>query len=169
MVLLGRHHVFAAALAFLLAVAAAPPASAQTAVVVVRHGEKVDESKDPLLSAKGTARAETLARHLKGAGIKAIYVTEYKRTGLTAAPLAAALGLAPIMVPAADTATLIDKLRKDDPAGVVLVVGHSNTLPDILKRLGHPDPVAIGDDEYDSLFVAVPRAGSPPAVLRLSY
>ena len=52
---------------------------------------------------------------------------------------------------------------------MVLVVGHSNTVPDILMRLGHPDPVAIGDDEYDSLFVAVPRAGEPPAVLRLKY
>ena len=70
MIVLGRTHLFAAALVALLAGAAAPPASAQTAVFVVRHAEKVDESEDPLLSAKGKARAQALARHLKSAGIK---------------------------------------------------------------------------------------------------
>ena len=169
MIVFGRHSVAAAVLIAFLAIAAAPAVSAQTAVLVVRHAEKVDESKDPLLSAKGKARAEALARHLQSAGVKAIYVTEYQRTVLTAAPLATALGLAPIVVRAAEAATLMDKIRKDNPADVVLVVGHSNTLPDILKRLGHPDPVEIGDDEYDSLFVAVPRAGGAPAVLRLKF
>lgn len=169
MIVFGRNAFFAAVLVTLLAAGSPPAVSAQTAVIVVRHAEKVDESKDPLLSAKGKARAQALARHLKSAGVKAIYVTEYKRTGLTAAPLAAALGLKPIIVPAADPAALIEKIRKDNPADVVLVVGHSNTLPDIVKRLGHPDPVEIGDDEYDSLFVAVPRAGQPPAVLRLTF
>ena len=168
MIVLARHAV-SAALAALLAVVAPPAVSAQAAVFVVRHAEKVDESKDPLLSAKGTARAQALARHLESAGVKAIYVTEYKRTGLTAAPLAAALGLKPIVVRAADTPALVATIRKDNPADVVLVVGHSNTLPDILKGLGHPDPVEIGDDEYDSLFVAVPRTGQPPAVLRLKF
>ena len=158
-----------AALSIALAVVAVSPASAQTAVLVVRHAEKVDESEDPLLSAKGKVRAQALARHLKGAGIKAIYVTEYKRTGLTAAPLAAALGLKPIVVPADATATLVERIRKDNLADVVLVVGHSNTLPEILKTLGHPGTVEIAGDEYDNLFVAVPRPGSPPAVLRLKY
>ena len=169
MIVLARNAVSAAALVTLLAVAAPPPASAQKAVFVVRHAEKVDESEDPLLSAKGKARAQVLARHLKGAGIQAIYVTEYKRTGLTAAPLAAALGLKPIVVYAADSPNLIGKIRENNAADAVLVVGHSNTLPDILKRLGHPDAVEIAGNEYDSLFVVVPRPGSPPAVLRLKY
>lgn len=169
MIVLARRPVAAAALVTLLAVAAPSPASAQKAVFVVRHAEKVDESEDPLLSVKGKARAQVLARHLKGAGIKAIYVTEYKRTGLTAAPLAAALGLKPIVIPADDTATLVERIRKDHPADVVLMVGHSNTLPDILKRLGHPETVEIAANEYDNLFVVVPRPSNPPAVLRLKY
>ena len=169
MIAIGRTHLSAAALVALLAGAAAPPASAQKAVFVVRHAEKVDESEDPLLSAKGKARAQALARHVESAGIKAIYVTEFKRTALTAAPLAIALGLMPIVVYAADTPTLIEKIRKDNPADVVLVVGHSNTLPDILKRLGHPDTLEIAGTEYDNLFVAVPRPDRAPAVLRLKY
>jgi broad specificity phosphatase PhoE len=164
-----RHSVAAAVLIPFLAVAAPPAVSAQTAVFIVRHAEKVDQSRDPLLSARGKARADALARHLESAGVRAIYVTEYKRTGLTAAPLATALRLTPIVVSAADPAALVEKIRKDNPEDVVLVVGHSNTLPDILRRLGHADPVEIGDDEYDSLFVAVPRAGHPPAVLRLKF
>jgi broad specificity phosphatase PhoE len=164
-----RGPLAALAVVTLLTVAAPLAASAQTAVFVVRHAEKVDESKDPLLSAKGQARAQALARQLAAAAVKAIYVTEYKRTGLTAAPLAAALGLTPIVVRAGDTPGLVEKIRKDNPADVVLVVGHSNTLPDILKRFGHPDPVEIADDEYDSLFVVVPRAALPPAVLRLKF
>ena len=78
--------------------AAAAPARAQKAVILVRHAEKVDESEDPLLSAAGKARARALARSLRTAGVKAVYVTQYKRTGLTAAPLAAAAGLKPITV-----------------------------------------------------------------------
>lgn len=148
---------------------AAPSAQAQTAVLAVRHAEKVDQSDDAILSAAGRTRSEALARHLKSAGVKAIYVTEYKRTGLTAAPLAAALGLQPIVIPANATPALVDRIRKDNPSDVVLVVGHSNSLPKVLQRLGHPDPVEIGDDEYDNLFVAVPRPGTPPSVLRLKY
>jgi broad specificity phosphatase PhoE len=169
MTLRRRTHVCAAALVAALTAAAAPAAVAQTAVLAVRHAEKVDQSDDPPLSAKGRARAEALARHLQSAGVKAIYVTEYKRTSLTAAPLAAALGLQPIVIPATSTPALVDRIRKDNAGDVVLVVGHSNSLPKILQRLGHPDPVEIADDEYDNLFVAVPRPDGAPAVLRLKY
>jgi broad specificity phosphatase PhoE len=169
MTALWRTPLHAAALVATLAGLSVPAASAQKAVFVVRHGEKVDESVDPLLSAKGQARAQTLARHLRGAGIKAIFVTQYKRTALTAAPLAAALGLKPVMVPAGDAPALVDHIRKHYPEDVVLVVGHSNTVPAILERLGHPDPVTIGDDEFDNLFVTVPRPGRPPLLLTLKY
>jgi broad specificity phosphatase PhoE len=149
--------------------AAAAPARAQKAVMLVRHAEKVDESDDPLLSAAGQARARALARHLKTAGVKAIYVTQYKRTRLTAAPLAASLGLKPETMQSNDRQGLVDAIRKHHPNGVVLVVGHSDSVPDVLRLLGHPEPVTIGHDEYDSLFVAVPARARPPTVLRLRY
>ena len=59
----------------------ATPALAQKAIVVVRHAEKVDESADPALSAAGIARAEALALALKSMDVKAVYVTQYQRTG----------------------------------------------------------------------------------------
>jgi broad specificity phosphatase PhoE len=146
-----------------------PPAGAQQAVVAVRHAEKVDESKDPPLSPAGKKRALALARHLRTARVKAIYVTQYQRTALTAAPLAVATGLAPIVVPADVRQQLVDRIRRDHANDVVLVVGHSNTVPDVLRLLGHRDPVTIADTEHDNLFVAIPREAGPPTVLRLRY
>jgi broad specificity phosphatase PhoE len=162
----GRFWPVAAAIAIL---AAAAPARAQKAVVVVRHAEKVDESDDPLLSAAGKARARALARHLRTAGVKAIYVTQYRRTGLTAAPLAVAAGLKPIIIHADAGQELVDRIRKDNPNDVVLVVGHSDSVPEVLRLLGHPEPVTIGGAEYDNLFVVVPGKAGPPTVLRLRY
>jgi broad specificity phosphatase PhoE len=158
--------VWAAAVAVL---AAAAPVRAQKAVFLVRHAEKVDESDDPLLSAAGKARARALARHLRTAGVKAIYVTQYKRTGLTAAPLAAAAGLKPIIVHSDARQELVDRIRKDNPDDVVLVVGHSDSVPEVLGLLGHPEPVTIAHAEYDNLVVAIPNKGGPPTVLRLRY
>ena len=155
--------------AAVILLAAAAPARAQKAVLLVRHAEKVDESDDPLLSAAGKARARALARHLGTAGVKAIYVTQYKRTGLTAAPLAAAAGLKPIVVTSDARQEVVDRIRKDNPNDVVLIVGHSNTVPELLGLLGHPEPVTIADAEYDNLFVAVPNKGAAPTVLRLRY
>jgi broad specificity phosphatase PhoE len=149
--------------------AAAAPARAQKAVVIVRHAEKVDESADPLLSAAGESRARALARHLRTAGVTAIYVTQYKRTALTAAPLAAASGLTPIVIHSDARQALVDRIRKDNANDVVLVVGHSDSVPELLRLLGHDEPVTIGHSEYDNLFVAVPSKAGPPAVLRLRY
>jgi broad specificity phosphatase PhoE len=149
--------------------AAAAPARAQKAVILVRHAEKVDESDASPLTAAGQDRARALARHLKTAGVKAIYVTQYKRTHLTAAPLAEALGLKPQAIDADDRQKLVDDIRKRHPHDVVLVVGHSNTVPEILRLLGNPETVTIAPAEHDNLFVAVPATAGPPTVLRLRY
>ena len=157
------------ALATAALLAAAAPVAAQQAVFLVRHAEKVDESEDPPLSTRGEARAKALARHLAGAGVKAIFVTQYRRTGLTAAPLAGRLGITPVSLHSDATAELVERLRTRHAADVVLYVGHSGSVPKVLKAYGHPEPVEIGHDEYDSLFVLVPRPGSPPTVLRLKF
>jgi broad specificity phosphatase PhoE len=158
--------------AFALVVAVAASASAQT-VILVRHAERADTTgggspmmgADPDLSPAGKARAERLAGMVKDAGIAGIFVTEFKRTQQTAAPLAAARGLTPTVIPSADTATLVARLRAAKTN--VLVVGHSNSLPEILKALGISTPIAIADAEYDNLFI-VTRA-TTPQLLRLRF
>ena len=96
-------------------------------------------------------------------------MTQFQRTALTGAPLAKALGLSALAVPAEATAELVERMKRDHPNDVVLAIGHSNTVPKILKLLGHADPIEIAHDEYDSLFVVVPAASGTPTVLRLRF
>jgi len=160
--------MYAVSVAIVLAWPAA--ASAQELVYVVRHAERADSGvgmttqADPALSAAGEARAARLAAILKDAGITAIFTTEYIRTKATGAPLAKALGLSEQIVPARDTSRLVAALRAR-PHDILLVVGHSNTVPDLIKALGGP-AVTIGENEYDALFVFVPATGT---VSRIRY
>jgi broad specificity phosphatase PhoE len=154
-----------------LAVVAAAPsvAWAQKAVIVVRHAERVDESEDSPLSPAGLQRAQTLARMLGRIGIKRIFVSQFQRTQQTAAPLAAALKLMPVVMSANTSQPVVERIRRENPNDVVLIVGHSNTVPAILKQFGHPELIEIPTDEFDSLFVLVPQGQGPPTVLRLRY
>ena len=164
------------AMPLLVVLATATPAVAQRAVFVVRHAERADggattmmAATDPPLSDAGAARAERLAALVADAGVTAAYATEYQRTISTVEPLARRLGLSVQQVPARDTAALVARIRGSGPDDVVVVAGHSNTVPDILKAIGVTEAVAIGDDEYDNLFIVVPRGSGPPALLRLKY
>jgi phosphohistidine phosphatase SixA len=152
----------------------APPATAgQPAIFVVRHAERADggggaspmTGSDPDLSDAGRARAASLAMILKNAGITAIFTTEYKRTRQTAEPLARQLGLEVATVPAKDLPGLVEQAKA--AKGNVLIVGHSNTVPGVLKAFGVAEPVSIADAEYDNLFVVTP--GTAPQVLRLRF
>jgi len=137
-------------------------ATAQKLVFVVRHAERADAGlqaqTDPALSLVGIARAEKLAAMLAEAGVKDIFATEFKRTQDTAKPVALKSGVAVEQVSSKDTALLITRI-KSHPDDVVLVVGHSNTLPAILKLLAGVD-VTIAENEYDNLFVVVPATGT---------
>jgi broad specificity phosphatase PhoE len=168
-----RERLLPLALAILILGAPATAAFAQQSVFLVRHAERADAKQgtapamasDPDLSETGRARADALAAMLKDAKIAAIVSTEYKRTQQTAAPLAKALGLTVTTIKGSNSASVVKTVRST--AGNVLIVGHSNTIPDIVKALGAPPPDAIGDDEYDNLYVLT--AGTPPTVVRLHF
>lgn len=158
--------------ALLLLLASVGLSAAEPVVILVRHAERADAgaaakmmATDPELSAAGHARAETLARLLTKAGITAIYTTEYRRTQQTAAPLARTLKVEPTIVPASESDDLLRAIRA--ARGAVLLVGHSNTVPELIAGLGVKEAVTIADDEFDGLFVVF--RGSEPALLRLRY
>jgi broad specificity phosphatase PhoE len=158
-------------LAPLLALAVAGSAHAQT-VVLVRHGEKA-EGNDPELSAAGQARAQALMGELKGMRLTRILATPPKRTQQTGAPTAAAAGLTvePVSLEGggvAHIARVAAEVRKAKAGETVLVVGHSNTVPEIARALGDPAPVALTDCDYDSLTV-IDLSKTPPAVTHKRY
>ena len=154
----------------LLAFFFAASATAQPPVIfLVRHAERAAISghvpSDTGLSAAGHERAEALARVLKDAQITAIYTTEYKRTRETAAPVAQSLGIQPEVIPGDDLRGLIAKLKAS--SGNVLVVGHSNTLPQIISALGVSSRVTVAESDYDNLFLVVLER--PPRLIHLHY
>jgi broad specificity phosphatase PhoE len=141
-------------------------AAAQSTIFLVRHAEKAASGgNDPDLSDAGRARAESLATTLKDSGISSIFVTDLKRTQQTAAPLAKMLRVEPAIMPAKDSAGLVAKLRV--LTGTALVVGHGNTIPDLIKAFDIATPITIEENDYDNLFVLVLDA--QPRLIRLHY
>jgi broad specificity phosphatase PhoE len=159
--------------AFVL-IAAGRSAAQTTTVIVVRHAEKVDDSADPLLSEAGSARARALAEALQDAGVTAIYTTQLQRTRLTAEPLARAMAIAPVVIGTGSPVQthvdrIADRIRESDVGGIVVVVGHSNTVPLIVSALGGPDINSIEDEEYDHMFVLTLRPDASPLLVRAQY
>jgi broad specificity phosphatase PhoE len=141
-------------------------ADAAPVVFIVRHAEKASTGgKDPDLSAQGQKRADALAHILKDSQITSVFVTEFKRTQETAAPTAREAHVSPTVVPANDVGVLVEKLRASN--GNALVVGHGNTIPDLLKALGIAMPVSIPEDDYTEIFAVL--IGNEPQLLRLHY
>ncbi len=137
----------------------------QRTVFLVRHAEKSDASADPNLSVAGEERASLLAHLLADADVRTVFVTEWKRTQETAAPLARARDLKPIVIPAKEVNLLAEKIGTSP--GAVLVVGHSNTLPAVIKALGVAETLTISETDYDQLFLVT--GDSPVQLTRLRY
>lgn len=146
-----------------------------TTVVVLRHAEKeLGTIEDPPLSTQGEQRAQVLARLLgtmSGPGrISGIFATDTRRTQRTVAPLAARLGLTVNVLPARDVDALVQRIRGEFRGGTVVVAGHSNTVPEIVKRLANVDDVPpIADEDYATLYVVTMPTLGPASVLRMSY
>jgi len=149
-------------IAFLLAVTA----NAAPTIFVVRHAEKASTGgNDPDLSPQGQKRAEALASILKDSQVTSVFVTELKRTQETAAPTAKAAHVPPTVIPANDIGALVEKLRALN--GNALVVGHGNTIPELLKALGIATSVSVPEDDYSEIFVVM--TGDTAQLLRLHY
>jgi len=137
----------------LLAMLAAMPASAADTVYVIRHLQK-EAGADPELTAEGKAGAATLADLIAGKGITAIYATPTRRAMQTAEPLAARLGLAVTPYDPGNPAALAKAAA--GVKGAILIVGHSNTVPELVASFGGAEPAAIADDEFGTLYLVHP-------------
>jgi phosphohistidine phosphatase SixA len=121
-----------------------------TTVLLVRHADR--QGSADMLSVAGNERAQTLAHTLGKSGVNAIYTSEAARTQQTAAPTAGVLGVTPVAVAASNTMLLVSNIRNNNYGQKVLVVGHSETVPEIIAAFGGP-AVTIDGNEYDNLYV----------------
>jgi broad specificity phosphatase PhoE len=141
-----------------LLVLAAVPAAAQHAVYVMRHLNTPAGQPDPDLLPEGQHAADALASWFRDERPAAIYVTDYKRTRETVAPLAARLGLTPIVYDPRDTPGLVARVRAEH--GPVLIVGHSNTVPDIVAALGGARPTPLGHEDFGDIWRVAPHGAT---------
>lgn len=140
-------------------------AADSTLVFLVRHAEKVDETRDPELSEAGKQRSRDLAGVLRDAGIQRIHSTDFIRTRDTAVPLAKVLGLKIELYDWEDPAEFARSLKKD--RGRHLVVGHSNTTPELVELLGGDPGTEIDHaGEHDRLYIlSIDSRGKVSSVL----
>jgi broad specificity phosphatase PhoE len=150
-----------------------------TTIVLVRHAERqTSPPGDPSLNEDGRRRAQRLAGMLAPAGVQAIITSQFVRTQETARPLAEALGLVPTAVTLESDnfgnvaehsiQRIVDRIHESS-GGVVLVVGHSNTVPPVIAALGGDLVPSIPENEFDNLFVVTAYAENEAKVTHLKY
>lgn len=141
-------------------------------VILVRHAEKKvvpPENKDPDISADGEARAKEIARMFSGAGITAIYATQYKRTQQTVKPLADQIRVPFTQVEAKKTSDLVALIRARNAGETVFVAGHNNTVPEIIAALGGPQFPIIPETEFDNLYILTIQKDGVAKLVKLKY
>jgi broad specificity phosphatase PhoE len=120
-------------------------------IYVMRHLQ-AESGTDPGLTAEGLSQAQRLAAWFgKANAPQAIYVSKYRRARDTAAPLAAKLGITPIVYDPGDEEALLRLLAAERETA--LVVGHSNTVPSIVERLGGTRPEDIAHDQFGDIWL----------------
>ncbi len=151
-----------------LAVPTAAVADEPLVVFLVRHAEKVDSSEDPALSEAGRERAALLARVLRDAHLERVHSSDYHRTRDTAAPVAELARAEVELYDPHNLPALVEKLKL--VGGRHLVVGHSNTTPDVVKLLGGDPGTPIEEaDEYDRLYVVTVGGGKEASTVLIRY
>jgi broad specificity phosphatase PhoE len=145
-----------------------------TIVMIVRHAEKASDAEDSPLTEAGRQRAQALVSIAAGAGVSAIYTTQFKRNRDTAQPLAERLGVAATEVPVnlqnpGDYGKTLAKTIMEKHAGqTVVVIGHGNTIGSIVEGLtGRAAPP--GDIQYSDLFIVTIPPSGPAKVIKAQY
>lgn len=122
---------------------------------MVRHADVTPGGgSDPSLNPAGQARAAALAHAVRSAGVSTIFVTSLQRSQQTAEPTATALGLA--LTTEDDVPTVIASINALPSSRVVLVVGHTDTIPTIASGFGVTVP-PIPSTEFDNFYVVSRR------------
>jgi broad specificity phosphatase PhoE len=126
------------------------PAPPQPNIYVMRHLHTPAGVSDPDLTAEGQRHALAVSDWFRRDPPDVIYVSRPKRAQQTAAPLAARLRLTPKVYDPKDTAALVASVKAE--RGTVLIVGHSNTVPDIVEQLGGTRPGPLVHEDFGDIW-----------------
>lgn len=155
--------------------AAKPAPLPLTTIILVRHAEAVaGAGSDPVLSDAGIARANALAAALIDARVTAVMTSQYRRTVLTGAPLAAAAKVPLITTTIqgpleAHVRDIVRTVHAGHAGGTIVIVGHSNTIPALVKGFTGADVGEIAHDAYDNLFVVTTNTPGAGRLVRARY
>ncbi len=140
-----------------------------TTVVLVRHAEKADDSRDAVLSPAGEERAELLARMLMHSGVRSLLASEFQRTQQTLRPLAEALGLPIRIIPADQPQEALAVALRGNRGQVTVIASHTDRIPVFLRELAGVEIEPIREDEYNRLYIVTMLAPGKGRVLELRY
>ena len=129
-----KRYFLGIALGAVLTACGTPTSEPDATYYLVRHAEKTKAETDPALTEVGAKRAQDLAMRLKGVPLTKIYSSDYIRTRDTAAPIAGEKNLDVVIYNPRDLEGVSKNLLTE--TGHILVVGHSNTTPELSKLLG---------------------------------
>lgn len=145
-----------------------------TTVLLVRHAEKASDAEDSPLTEAGAQRAQALVRAAEGAGVSAIYSSQFRRNRDTARPLSERAGVAvteaPVNLsnPGDYPRTLARTILDKHAGGTVVVVGHANTIGATVEALTGR-PAQIEGVEYHDLFVVTVPPSGAPGLIKAQY
>ena len=127
-------------------------ATSRYKLYLIRHAEKQsDGSIDPVLTEAGKYRSEQLTRWFQDKDIKDIWSSDYHRTRDTVKPLLKQLGLALNNYDPDHQSALVKQLLERERNA--LIVGHSNTIPELARLLCKCKIADMDDSEHDRLIV----------------
>jgi len=146
----GIRTLLLAALVAITGCASVPPAPPQPNIYVMRHLNTPAGATNPDLTPEGQATAQAFAAWFAKDPPGTIYVSSTKRAQQTAAPTAVRYAVTPKVYDPADSDALVASVLRE--TGTVLVVGHSNTVPDIVEKLGGQRPAPLVHEDFGDVW-----------------
>jgi len=148
-------------------------AQGKKTLLLVRHGEKdvsaTADQNDPALTQAGNERAARLAKKLRKYKVGAVYSTNFQRTMNTARPTAERRRVTVLTYDAKKPDELLDQIMKSKTKRF-LVVGHSNSIPDLANKIVKKDIFSdLNDEEYGVIYLIKLKNGEVVKTQIISY
>ncbi len=146
------------------------PEDSSVVIICVRHAETAGGGSNPNLSTAGIVRAEDLAHALSNFDLSTVYSSNFNRTRQTAQPTADSQGHTTEIYNAFNIPGFANDLRSEHRGQSVLVVGHSNTTPELINALSQTTSIpTFNENTYDNLYIVHLKIDGSSIIYHLEY